>query len=578
MDKKKPHRNFDTDFDPRGKRGERDTTITCMLTIIILTAVPAYISLGFSIYNFFHIPTGSGSSVWTTLDKSVSALNEDTPYIGLDANVITPKDKTISGLAINREDDEGGIAGVYFGDTSTGTMNCGIVSHTNTSSGSVGFSVIMGSIPNLDESKAPNRIHPELEVTEALRITVGESGEVKVDIGPDQSDSTLGITGTVNITGILRVNGDVLGIPEFNATMCWDLDGDNLCDVDNEDINGDGECNVTDCQGPNGIHCWDLNENGECDLDTEDINEDGACNVTDCTGLQGTTCWDLNENGECDLDTEDINEDGACNVTDCNGIQGTTCWDLNENGECDLDTEDINEDGACNVTDCRGDTGPTGDQGPQGPAGSPGDMQNINTNVNPVTTGTYTVGNETHEWLSMAAMNVTVSDTVNAEKIVARNGWLDSVTFANVKEFELYDTGQGDIAVPISHYASTYKVVYTGRLHIIQISAVQVSSWNLGSIPLQVHTNITRANGTQEDITYSFVKADMTQGLESTATGATQEIPFATRISYYKLVTYDSTDPTTSVDTGDEVGVSVHVPSGASMSFVIRVFMIFNSE
>ena len=30
------------------------------------------------------------------------------------------------------------------------------------------------------------------------------------------------------------------------------------------------------------IHCWDLNENYECDIETEDMNADGKCNVHDC--------------------------------------------------------------------------------------------------------------------------------------------------------------------------------------------------------------------------------------------------------------------------------------------------------
>jgi len=39
--------------------------------------------------------------------------------------------------------------------------------------------------------------------------------------------------------------------------------------------------------GMNGISCWDLNENMQCDLETEDINESGGCNVEDCQGPQG---------------------------------------------------------------------------------------------------------------------------------------------------------------------------------------------------------------------------------------------------------------------------------------------------
>lgn len=36
-------------------------------------------------------------------------------------------------------------------------------------------------------------------------------------------------------------------------------------------------------QGDDGFHCWDLNENYFCDIAEEDINGDGLCNVSDCT-------------------------------------------------------------------------------------------------------------------------------------------------------------------------------------------------------------------------------------------------------------------------------------------------------
>lgn len=39
--------------------------------------------------------------------------------------------------------------------------------------------------------------------------------------------------------------------------------------------------------GTNGIACWDLNGNGTGDLPDEDINGDGVVNVTDCTGPDG---------------------------------------------------------------------------------------------------------------------------------------------------------------------------------------------------------------------------------------------------------------------------------------------------
>jgi len=40
-------------------------------------------------------------------------------------------------------------------------------------------------------------------------------------------------------------------------------------------------------QGPEGLACWDLDGENDCDLGTEDINEDGFCTVDDCIGPEG---------------------------------------------------------------------------------------------------------------------------------------------------------------------------------------------------------------------------------------------------------------------------------------------------
>jgi len=95
--------------------------------------------------------------------------------------------------------------------------------------------------------------------------------------------------------------------------------------------------------------CWDLNENGLCNVDVEDMDGNGRCSSSDChhaglgaddfpveflqlfpshTPLQGAghgperhaplaLCWDLNDNGACDRDTEDLSGDGACSKSDC---------------------------------------------------------------------------------------------------------------------------------------------------------------------------------------------------------------------------------------------------------------------
>ncbi len=129
-------------------------------------------------------------------------------------------------------------------------------------------------------------------------------------------------------------------------------------------------------QGGPGLACWDLNEDGVCNLPQEDANGDGVCSILDCRGTHGPPCWDLNGDGECTLDpanpqrSEDKNGDLLCTVLDCQGFEGpeghngppgspgppglhgTHCWDSNSNGICDVMTEDINGDGVCTASDC----------------------------------------------------------------------------------------------------------------------------------------------------------------------------------------------------------------------------------
>ena len=83
---------------------------------------------------------------------------------------------------------------------------------------------------------------------------------------------------------------------------CWDLDGNGMAD-ESEDINGDGNVDVLDCQGApgqdgaDGQDCWDLNANGEPDPE-EDLNGDGAVNVEDCQGFEDNDTGTGGDTGE----------------------------------------------------------------------------------------------------------------------------------------------------------------------------------------------------------------------------------------------------------------------------------------
>jgi hypothetical protein len=59
------------------------------------------------------------------------------------------------------------------------------------------------------------------------------------------------------------------------------------------------------------VHCWDLNENYECDIEAEDMNNDGKCNVHDCETEE--QCYAVPQTGQTDC--YDI--DGS--IIDCAG-------------------------------------------------------------------------------------------------------------------------------------------------------------------------------------------------------------------------------------------------------------------
>ena len=159
--------------------------------------------------------------------------------------------------------------------------------------------------------------------------------------------------------------------PPDDGLTCWDLNENGIGDLPDEDINGDGVVNVSDCQGPPG-------EDGADGAPGTD-GADGADGADGSDGTDGLACWDLNGNGTGDLPDEDINGDGVVNVSDCQGSpgedgddgaegtpgdDGLTCWDLNGDGTGDLPNEDINEDGVVNVFDCQGADGIDGIDGP----------------------------------------------------------------------------------------------------------------------------------------------------------------------------------------------------------------------
>ena len=109
-----------------------------------------------------------------------------------------------------------------------------------------------------------------------------------------------------------------------------------------------GASGVDGQDGADGVNCWDLNGNGLEDAE-EDVNGDGQVDVLDCQGVAGAAGLD----GQDGQDGQD-GEDGRIGRA---GADGLHCWDLNGNSLEDPD-EDVNGDGAVDSLDCRGPFGP----------------------------------------------------------------------------------------------------------------------------------------------------------------------------------------------------------------------------
>lgn len=110
-----------------------------------------------------------------------------------------------------------------------------------------------------------------------------------------------------------------------------------------------------------GQACWDLNGNGVGDLPDEDFNIDGTVDIDDCRGADGPAGA-----------PGDQGPPGDPGPPGEPGLPGQACWDLNGNGVGDIPDEDLNTDGVVNVDDCRGAEGPEGPPGVEGPEGPPG--------------------------------------------------------------------------------------------------------------------------------------------------------------------------------------------------------------
>ncbi len=132
---------------------------------------------------------------------------------------------------------------------------------------------------------------------------------------------------------------DISGRPQPDGATCWDLDGDDVADPE-EDVNNDGVWDANDCQGGN---CWDT---------IGDYNNDAVINAQDCLdwiadesdgGTDGANCYDTigDYNGDSTTDGDDCLDWILDQVPD--GQDGGNCWD---------EIGDYNNDGTADSQDC----------------------------------------------------------------------------------------------------------------------------------------------------------------------------------------------------------------------------------
>lgn len=80
---------------------------------------------------------------------------------------------------------------------------------------------------------------------DALALQQGPKGD-KGDKGDTGKQGSQGLPGADGANGTNGVDGQD-GTDGINGLSCWDLDDDDSCDA-NDDVNGDGFCDLLDCQ------------------------------------------------------------------------------------------------------------------------------------------------------------------------------------------------------------------------------------------------------------------------------------------------------------------------------------------
>jgi hypothetical protein len=103
-------------------------------------------------------------------------------------------------------------------------------------------------------------------------------------------------------------------------TSCWDTNGNGVCDLLTEDINGDGKCDALDCQGRQGLQgpAGPMGSPGQ----TGPAGPTGPPGISPSVNTVTVPTTTATATASCTLPQVLLNGGGACTVPNTNAING----------------------------------------------------------------------------------------------------------------------------------------------------------------------------------------------------------------------------------------------------------------
>ena len=227
----------------------------------------------------------------------------------------------------------------------------------------------------------------------------------------------------------------------------------------NEPEKGDpGEMGEMGTPGTSGVSCWDLDSSLSCNLETEDYNDDGVCDVGDCFGVEGPAgpagpSGPQGPQGPAGA-TGPAGPIGPMGPMGPMGPQGNT-----------------GAQGPAGPQGPQGTQGPTGAQGPVGPAGTTGQL-----GAAAFSTGSLSLTSAVTTFTAVPGASVTVTVPTNAIVFVTADGGLQTSS-TSTTGFSTIDIGlHVDGAVPPNGGFKRIIAANTGGL------TAMLSAWSVSLV------------------------------------------------------------------------------------------------